>query len=586
MYQNFLVSDISKAFNLEELKTLCFDLGLNFDELPGDRLSRKVESLIVEFYKSNRIPDLFKQLLDDREHVVWPTIDEAEQCNWEPLRLKVEQPELFVQLLEKQIEPRLRTRLIAKMRRNWIDGFLNASVHRSIQLEMQEKSHLVHSESRPWDLHYHASGQQNQLVKTDEELINRFDESNRSLLILGAPGSGKTITLLQLCEELLTFAERDRSEKIPMVFNLASWAIYEKDLEEWLADEAKIYTLSKSFMLEDLIVNEQIILMLDGLDEVEESKRGRCVEAINRFKQKHMVPLVICCRSNEFADLEEQLNVGGALEINTLTDAQIDRFLIEEGESMGIVRDQMVFDEELRELGRTPLLLSLMPIAYVDLTAAELDSADGIEKKRKKLFEHYVQKVFAQRPLQLDHDFTKDDALNWLGFLASNLARTNQQQFYIEFLDDSWLHANASSNWAKFFLRCFLSITVFIVLGLIFSPIRGVWIWMTDQPTYGGIADFIIAMILGVFVNTLAGLIIGVILGTITSIQRFKGREHLIETFRFGWSGWPSFKNNTTRGFGFGFVFGFLAIIADTFWIASWPVENLGYDMLLSLIHI
>jgi predicted NACHT family NTPase len=47
-----------------------------------------------------------------------------------------------------------------------------------------------------------------------------FDDMGGELLILGAPGSGKTTTLLELAGELLARAEAEDGQPIPVVFNL------------------------------------------------------------------------------------------------------------------------------------------------------------------------------------------------------------------------------------------------------------------------------------------------------------------------------------------------------------------------------
>ena len=58
----------------------------------------------------------------------------------------------------------------------------------------------------------------------------------RSLLILGAPGSGKTTMLLELARQLIERARQEVTEPIPVVFNLSSWT--EKlTLADWLARE-------------------------------------------------------------------------------------------------------------------------------------------------------------------------------------------------------------------------------------------------------------------------------------------------------------------------------------------------------------
>ena len=51
---------LSSSFNLEEIKTLCFDLGMDFDDLPGDSKTTKVVSLLQKLHKEGRKSELLK----------------------------------------------------------------------------------------------------------------------------------------------------------------------------------------------------------------------------------------------------------------------------------------------------------------------------------------------------------------------------------------------------------------------------------------------------------------------------------------------------------------------------------------------
>jgi predicted NACHT family NTPase len=57
------------------------------------------------------------------------------------------------------------------------------------------------------------------------------------LLILGAPGTGKTTLLLALAQELVTRAAHDPDHPIPVVFPLSTWAERRRPLMDWLVDE-------------------------------------------------------------------------------------------------------------------------------------------------------------------------------------------------------------------------------------------------------------------------------------------------------------------------------------------------------------
>ena len=55
------------------------------------------------------------------------------------------------------------------------------------------------------------------------DIAKIFDDMVGELLILGAPGSGKTVLLLQLTEQLLIVAQEHADAPIPVVLNLSSW---------------------------------------------------------------------------------------------------------------------------------------------------------------------------------------------------------------------------------------------------------------------------------------------------------------------------------------------------------------------------
>ena len=74
-------------------------------------------------------------------------------------------------------------------------------------------------------------------VPSEETILDTFEDADidGQLLILGAPGSGKTTALLKLAEALLDQAQT--TDKIPYIFELSAWKDTEQDIASWLIEQ-------------------------------------------------------------------------------------------------------------------------------------------------------------------------------------------------------------------------------------------------------------------------------------------------------------------------------------------------------------
>src|SRR5262249_23643751 len=132
-------------------------------------------------------------------------------------------PELHTPPMPSSVaEQRSRARLIRDVRLIWIDGVLRRSLHDQalIDLGMVQRADLsrdVGDAVFPWQLRDGPALRESQPFSANTRLVDVFDRYQAELLILGAPGSGKTTMLLDLAHTLLDRAEHDARRPIPAI---------------------------------------------------------------------------------------------------------------------------------------------------------------------------------------------------------------------------------------------------------------------------------------------------------------------------------------------------------------------------------
>ena len=66
---------LTRYFDLEELRTLCFDLSIEYEELPGETKSGKVTALLDHCERHGRLPFLLTYLQNERSQIDWAAYD-------------------------------------------------------------------------------------------------------------------------------------------------------------------------------------------------------------------------------------------------------------------------------------------------------------------------------------------------------------------------------------------------------------------------------------------------------------------------------------------------------------------------------
>jgi hypothetical protein len=70
---------LTASFDAGELRTLCFDLGIDYDDLPGEGKGNKVRELITYLERRDRIPELVRICEQQRPNVAWRDVPGAPQ---------------------------------------------------------------------------------------------------------------------------------------------------------------------------------------------------------------------------------------------------------------------------------------------------------------------------------------------------------------------------------------------------------------------------------------------------------------------------------------------------------------------------
>jgi hypothetical protein len=294
-------------------------------------------------------------------------------------------------------------------------------------------------------------------------------------------------------------------------------------------------------------VNQQIIPLLDGLDEMEEPERAPCITAINTYHLAHLHPLVVCSRSAEYvtASHAERLALQRAVVVKPLAAIQIEATLGKGGKALAGLRAAYRHNTALQELATTPLLLNLLILTYQNTPARALPTKGAALQRR--VFEQYVERMVARKGDPTRYPLTH--TIHWLTFLAQQMRFHNQTAFAIEALQPSWLarKPQLGYHWsirlsvgliAGLSVALSVALSVGLIAGLIAGPIvalivalivgleqtitlteRIQWSWKAAR------SGLIVALIggpivaLSAIVGLSAGLIAGLIAGLLVALS-------------------------------------------------------------------
>jgi phospholipase C len=332
------------------------------------------------------------------------------------------------------LDQRNRLAMLKRVREDWISGVLNQSLFSVARIELGLVS-KEDSVERPSNAMLQVLDQSPAALPPGTTITKVFDEHGGALLILGAPGTGKTTLLLELAQGLLERAERDDNYPIPVIFNLSSWALRRQPLGEWLVTELNERSDVPKKIARRWVESELVLPLLDGLDEVAPNLRRQCAEAINNFRRNHgLLPIAVCSRIADYEALATKLRLRHAVLVEPLTGSQVQHYLARGGEALKPLREAVRDDSGFAELLETPLMLWVAMLAYRDAPVQTV-TEEGLQQRTKRLFSRFVDAMFKRKA---DGRYSKLQTLTWLTWLASAMLGKKQTVFYLEDLQLDW----------------------------------------------------------------------------------------------------------------------------------------------------
>lgn len=392
---------------------------------------------------------------------------------------------------EQQRALRNRRNMLELVKNNWVEGVLEKTLYHEVMLDLgleQRPDEVQH----PWDMMLQMPEHDNRVLPPGTKIMQVFDETNHALLILGEPGSGKTTMLLELARDTIARAEQDPTRPIPVVFNLSSWSANPKQsIAEWLVQELRDkYNVSKK-IAQPWIENNDLLLLLDGLDEVKAECREMCVKAINDFRNEHgQAQLVVCSRIADYEALSAQLKLNGAIFIRALTVQQINTYLAQGGDEIAKVRKALLDDADLQEVAQSPLMLNIMVLAYEGLSVEVIGdgSLRAIADRRSHLLDAYVEKMFKRVARASNRLYPKEQSVGWLAWLAQRMTEHAHSIFSLDQMLPSWLPEHQ---------RRTHRIVGGLIGGLVCLPIS----WLMGGMVFGLVAGLIWGLLVGLIVG-------------------------------------------------------------------------------------
>ncbi len=247
-----LPEQISQHFNLDELRALCYDLSIDYENLRGETKEAKTLALVDYCARHGKLEQLLARCQELRPYLTW-TLEQLTDST-------------------TQISQQYRQHLIARYQYLDFRGMGQAN-RQPIRLPLDAVyvplNGRINRTPRP-------TNQEDPAQPAPVQPLLTLLQNNAGLIVLGAPGAGKTTWLKYLALQLARGYGQSLGlgDRLPLVLSLSAYAtaLAEKDVSliHFLADfyQNLGFTLPIGSLVQATLTQGRALLLLDGLDEI------------------------------------------------------------------------------------------------------------------------------------------------------------------------------------------------------------------------------------------------------------------------------------------------------------------------------
>jgi hypothetical protein len=244
----------------------------------------------------------------------------------------------------------------------------------------------------------------------------------RRLVILGGPGSGKTVLALELQARLLVLHKHSGAHPLPVFVSAAAYDPA-KTWAAWLIRHLAQRYLLPEEAAQKLVEAGRILPIIDGVDELEWVSVAALLAELNGFVRNQELghgggsSLVITCQEDEYTDVAEPLKGATHVKVRPLTLKAVRSHLQERGIGMQI-------PDQLAGVLSNPLMLALTDTIYGGREGPAEPIDDFVHLPDRTSVERHLLSTFvtnAYQRVRPGRAWSLEQAERWLALIGSQM---------------------------------------------------------------------------------------------------------------------------------------------------------------------